>query len=332
MHKKNDEMRTDGVHRPQWHRLKQPVLSGILALSLVGPAGAQSRVDTDEVFGMVSGLALLMDVHYPEQPNGRGILMILGGGVTAPGAMDGEQLKAKVERPPVASTYASPYAHALLEHGFTVFVTNRRLRPHFSFVDAYEDVQRAVRFVRHNAVKYGIEAERLGLWGDSAGSLLGSLAVLGAPALSERSEDDLSEIERANATVTAAVLIGTPVNLTNCSRDESRLCEIMRWWTDYDSMTGDAEADEMFAKLSPINHVSSDDPPVLLIHGDQDPLVPYEGAVRLEAALKNAGVTTELLRVRDGDHDLRTPNVDRAPDEVFAAMVRWFDRHLFPKR
>jgi hypothetical protein len=62
-------------------------ISGLVLLGLGAPATAQGRVEKNVVYGMYSGLALLLDVHYPAQPNGFGIVFIAGSGWNAPLAM-----------------------------------------------------------------------------------------------------------------------------------------------------------------------------------------------------------------------------------------------------
>src|SRR5437764_115598 len=115
----------------------RPIAAGLaLAGSLFG-AGA--RLQSNVVYGMYSGLALLMDVHYPEKPKGVGIIFISGSGWHAPLALGAPQLK--------ASDAVEKYASALTNAGFTVFAVNHRAAPRFHYPAPVEDVQRAVRFV-----------------------------------------------------------------------------------------------------------------------------------------------------------------------------------------
>ena len=78
---------------------------------------------------------------------------------------------------------------------------------------------------------------------------------------------------------------------------------------------------------SPINYVSKDDPPALLIHGDADRIVPFHQAEMMEAALKNMGVPVRLMRIQGGDHGSTFPGAKNPPDYK-AEMVKWFDQHL----
>ena len=117
----------------------------VLAPFIAVNAAAQSRVEKNVVYGMFSGTALLMDVLYPARPNGFGIVFIAGSGWNAPLGYSAPPLK---ESPQVEM-----YVPSLLEAGYTVFSITHRATPTFRYPAAVEDAQRAVRFIRHNAVK-----------------------------------------------------------------------------------------------------------------------------------------------------------------------------------
>ena len=99
------------------------------------------------------------------------------------------------------------------------------------------------------------------------------------------------------------------------------------------------EEAHLLSEASPIVYVTADDPPVLMIHGDADPTVPYERSVEMHAALQAAGIDSELITVRGGGHSPRFEmtviedgrRVRREPDnppDYIGAMVEWFDRYL----
>jgi BD-FAE len=107
-------------------------------------ASAQGRVEKDIVCGMYSGTALLMDVHYPENANGIGVVFVPGSAWSADtaygaaGIKDGE----------IPRIWVPPLTGGA---GYTVFVPNHRATPAFHYPDPVHDIQRAVRFVRHPA-------------------------------------------------------------------------------------------------------------------------------------------------------------------------------------
>jgi acetyl esterase/lipase len=115
-------------------------------------------VDSNVVYGMYSGAALLLDVHHPTKPNGFGVVFIPGSGWTAPLGYSAPPLK--------QSEQVAMYVPSLTEAGYTVFAITHRATPSFRYPAQLEDAERAVRFVRANAAKYGIDPARIGGAGD----------------------------------------------------------------------------------------------------------------------------------------------------------------------
>src|SRR6266540_21657 len=107
-----------------------------------------SQVEKNVVYGMHSGLALLMDVYRPENSNGHAIVYINGSGWHAPPGYGAEQLKEARGSERVVTAFP--------EAGYTLFAINHRAAPAFRYPAAIEDAQRAVRFVRRHAKDYGI--------------------------------------------------------------------------------------------------------------------------------------------------------------------------------
>ena len=89
----------------------------------------------------------------------------------------------------------------------------------------------------------------------------------------------------------------------------------------------DAESEEgrRYISASPITYISADDPPFLLLHGDEDDVIPFEQAGLLSDALHEVGVGAEVLRIRGGDHGLSGGENSGEWEE---AMVRWFNQYL----
>jgi acetyl esterase/lipase len=123
---------------------------GIVAL-LPLDGSAQSQVDRNVVIGMHSGLGLLMDVHHPDHPNGLGVILVAGSGWQRPMTYDAEPLS----EGPFVDAVSTP----LVSAGFTVFALNHRATPRFQFPAPLEDLQRAVRFVRFHASRFGIDPD-----------------------------------------------------------------------------------------------------------------------------------------------------------------------------
>lgn len=278
---------------------------------------ASARIDENVVYAMRGGLAMLMDVHYPERSNGYGIVFIPGSGWHAPLTFDSRPLK--------ASGFAKLYVPPLTEAGYTVFVINHRAAPRYRYPAPLEDAQRAVRFVRRHADRFGIDRERIGgVGGSSGGHLIGMLGVLDGGGRS----GDPDPMERESAKLQAVLARAAPTDLTRFNgrfssatvasllglrlgrRDSPETLEYRTYW-----------------EASPAAHVSPDDPPFLLLHGTADDRVPYARSEEFASRLAADGVKAELLRIEGGGHGPSYPGAVDPPDYL-GAMVRFFDAEL----
>src|SRR5262245_24261592 len=147
--------------------------------------------ESNIVFGAYSGLALLMDVYKPASPNGYGIVVVPGSGWHTGLPYNANLLKQSRE--------FSAYIQRLTAAGYAAFVVTHRAAPRFHFPDAVEDVQRAVRYVRHHAADYGIAKDRIGALGGSSGghlvSMLGTLDGKGDAASQDPVEQQSSKVQ-----------------------------------------------------------------------------------------------------------------------------------------
>ncbi len=306
-------------------------LSTVLVASLVIATTprlleAQARIDTNVVYGMYSGTALLMDVHHPAAPNGYGILLIPGNGWHEPLSFDAEPLKNEV------GVRGFLGANVLLENGYTLFSINHRSAPAFRYPAAVEDAQRAVRYIRYHADLYGIDPNRIGAVGHSSGgylvSLLGVLDGTGGVA------DDPGPINQESSKVQAVVAMAAPTDLTALATGtggaapaelaSSFLGTVIAFWREPGAQLKELS---LYAAASPSSYASPDDPPFLLVHGDKDDIVPFSQSELFRQVLTEHGVTVELLRMPNGGHGPELAADENAPDHV-RATVDWFDRHL----
>ncbi|MCC6393429.1 MAG: alpha/beta hydrolase [Bryobacterales bacterium] len=294
----------------------KPSLLAILlaAAALAGDGSVQSNV----VYGMYSGAALLMDVHRPANPNGYGIVYVSGSGWTSPLAYSAAGLKSNAQ--------SLQYAKPLVEAGYTVFTVNHRSLPRFHYPAAVDDVQRAVRFVRHNAASFGIRPDRIGAAGGSSGghlvSMLGTLDGKGKP-------DDPDPVERESAKVQCVVARAAPIDFfrmkaagisfVGMAVPAGKEPEVMK-----------TEEYRTYREASPVFHVTPDDPPFLLMHGDKDQSVPFAQSEEMEEALKAAGAPVKLIRVEGAGHGPSFPGAVNPPDYL-GEMVAWFNHYLAGK-
>ena len=278
-------------------------------------SGSGSAI-SDVVYGHKDGMALTFDVLTPPaSPNGAGVLAIQSGGWVS-------------RWRPVEQSQSS--YEALLNKGFTVFVVRHGSSPRFNAAEAFEDVQRAVRVIRQHAPTYGVDPERLGIHGGSAGGQLSLMAALGSDEGDPSAED---EVLRESSRVAAVVAYYPPVDLRPRSQPSADfppltaethfyatglVVERSRWPA--------LELDEeVAARNSPILHVSSDDPPTLLVHGDADTTVDLNASQTLHALLEAEGVETELYVIEGAEHRFLN---DANSALAMEALVAWFETHL----
>jgi acetyl esterase/lipase len=162
------------------------------------------RVESNVVYGMYSGLALLMDVHRPSNANGYGVLFIPYSGWNAWLHYGATQLKNDERQLPV-------FLPHLLDAGYTVFVINHRATPRFPHPAQVQDAQRAVRFIRNSARAFGIDPDRIGVVGVSTGGHLANmLGVLDPGGL----VDSMDPVNHVSAAVQCVVAFSTLTDFT----------------------------------------------------------------------------------------------------------------------
>jgi acetyl esterase/lipase len=296
------------------------VVAVTLCAAGVTNAAAQVRVEKNVVYGMYSGLALLMDVYRPAAPNGRGIVVIQGSGFSRPLGYDAPQLK--------DLSFVRTYGERLTAAGYTVFAPNHRATPRFHYPGAVEDVQRAVRFIRANAADYGIDPARIGAVGASSGgymaAMLGVLDGTGDPA-------DPDPVNRLSAKVQAVVALMAPFDLARQREHSGGIPEALFVGASMDpNLSPTAVEQARYTSASPLTYVTADDAPVLMLHGDKDAAVSLEQSRAMAAALEKAGVEAQLIVVPGGDHGetFGLATDDDRLEGYFAAITRWLGKHL----
>jgi acetyl esterase/lipase len=290
-----------------------------MALLVAGKndVAAQTPTEKNVVYGMYSGLALLMDVYRPEQPNGHGVIFVAGSGWQAPLEYNAVGLKD-------GTGQTAAWLPPLLRAGYTVFAINHRATPRFHYPAPLEDVQRAVRFVRHHAKPYGIQPMSLGaLAGSSGAHLIGLTAMLGATGI----KDDADPVNREPATLQCIALRAAPTDFVKLAgATAAGAVSLLMQLPSASPATAKA-----YAAASPITHVSRSAPPTLLLHGDADETVPYQQSVAMEAALRAVNVPAKLVTAPGGAHGPSFAVKGKPHPDLptfTAEVVRWFDQHL----
>lgn len=250
-------------------------------------------IQTDVVYGHKAGMALTYDILAPENANGATVVFIVSGGWRS-GWISPERIL--------------PMFQFLLDEGFTVMPVRHGSAPWFKVPEAIADVRRAMRHIRFNAKSYQLDPERIGVWGQSAGGHIGLMIGLGSDDGDENSGDP---IERSSNRVAAVVAYYPLTDLRGLSGPNERIAAF------------DFNADEE-PNVSPILFVSEDDPPVLLVHGDKDAIVPIEHSQNLELAMSNLSLSVDFVTIEGAGHSFDGEDylkVQRLTKEFFVSQL-----------
>jgi len=272
------------------------------AVSAASLDAADIVFEKDIEYSNPDGQHLQLNLARPAVPDGRRpvILCIHGGGFRA-GKREGWDDRCR----------------KFAEHGYVAATVTYRLAPKYQFPAAVHDVKAAVRWLRANADKYGIDPERIGVVGDSAGGhLVQFLGVTGNVPEFEGEGGHPGESSR----VTCVVNYYGPSDFTKSYGKSVDAAEVLPLW-----LGGDVNHQRRRHIISsPLNWVTPDAAPTLLIHGTEDNYVAFEQAEWIYDRLKAAGVEVELLRLEGAGHGFKGEDAARAESAMFA----FFDRHL----
>lgn len=193
------------------------------------------------------------------------------------------------------------HCRKMAEQGYVVMAINYRLAPKHKHPAQIDDCREALRWMNHHADEYHIDPEKIGVWGYSAG---GHLAALLA---TDRKAEDPS--------IRVCVAGGAPVDLRMIPEDSRALAGFMGGTR---RVLGDR-----YLQASPIQHVTQDDPPMMLYHGDADELVPISFASKMHEKLQQAGVACEYLVLPGRSHIMAFVDA-----KGINRSIAFFDRYL----
>ncbi|MCC6356753.1 MAG: alpha/beta hydrolase fold domain-containing protein [Verrucomicrobiae bacterium] len=196
-----------------------------------------------------------------------------------------------------------------------------RLTDEAQFPQQIYDCKAAIRWIRANAEKRGLDPDKIAVWGSSAGGHLVSL--LGTSGDVKELEGELGPNNGASSRVSCVVNFYGPSELLTMgaqSKPGGRISHDAPDSPEAKLVGGALQENKEKAKAaSPITHVSKDDPPFLHIHGDADPVVPYAQSEALHEALKKVGVASALVTVEGGGHGQGFPPETR---EIVTRFLR----------
>ncbi len=264
-----------------------------------------ANVVRDVTYCKVGGKELKMDAYLPKDRGARQspTLLYIHGGAWITGDKD-----------------EGPFEQDLAElitRGYAVFSINYRLAPFSQFPAQIEDCKCAVRSLRANAAKYNLDARRIGVWGSSAGGHLA--ALLGTTGGISQLEGNGGYALASSAVQAVATYFG-PADLTTSDWGFiDKLGFLVVFGT-----SGN------WAKASPINYVTRGDAPFYVIGGDRDDRVDVRQQQMMHAKLQTVGVPSELLIVRNSDHEFAPKGgaLNPARGEVTKRLADFFDKNI----
>lgn len=292
------------------------------AATAIAPAfaadGPEFTRKEDVVYGRKYGSALTLDVFTPKaNANGLGLIFVSSGGWFSS-----------------HDTISKGFVEPFLSRGYTVFAVVHGSQPRYTIPEILTDLNRAVRFIRHHSKEYGVDPDRLGIYGASAG---GHLSLMqGAAGVAGKSEAP-DPVDRESSRVQAVACFFPPTDFLNYGKSGENaigrgVLAAFRApfdFNEYDAgqkafvpIVDQARVLAIGREISPVNHVSSDDPPALIIHGDADKLVPIQQAEIFVERMKKAGVEAKLIVKPGASHGW--PGLDKD----LGRFVDWFDAHL----
>ncbi|MBL8854587.1 MAG: alpha/beta hydrolase [Planctomycetaceae bacterium] len=285
--------------RPRVHATAKSFLYLVIVACSVGwnPLGhsttwSQARtevefeVQEDYIYGRKDGMALTLDVVRPAEPNGIGLCFMVSGGWNS------------MWFPPRQFVRDSLY-QSLLKSGYTLFLVRHGSAPRYKVPEAVDDVRLAIKKIRDQAANFGVDPNKLGAFGGSAG---GHLSIM------------LGTTGVENQRVAAVAAYFPPTNLNGYVDDP-------KFRADFPALVFDRA---LVDPMSPELQATSDDAPILMIHGDQDTLVPLVHSEKLKAKLDEQSVANELIVIENAGHAFTGDDKKRAEQ----ALLAWFDKHL----
>lgn len=274
------------------------------------PGGVTSLADV--TYSTIAGYRpMIVDIYQPPREMGPRplILYVHGGGWVGGNTRHGGAV----------ADFPAALA-ALAAEGFVVASLEYRLAEEASFPAQAHDVRAALRFLKGNAAHYGIDPARTGIWGGSAGGHLSALAALSC---GDGALDPAGTVASAGSECVQASVIWYGVF------DFAALAASRPGGTDSGAVTllgcdGACRAED-YAPASPVSYIDANDPPMLLIHGEGDRVVPVAQSHLAEAGLRAAGVPVTSIYIPAVDHSFIGADFATTRAATLQAMNATFD-------
>ena len=271
----------------------------------------------DVVYAEAHGVGLLMDVFTPTgKKNGLGIVDVISGAWYS-------------DRGKIRDHMRGQTFHILCARGYTVFAIRPGSITKFGAPEMLANLNQGICWVKDHSQEFGIDPDRLGLMGASAGGHLACLAAVTA----EEEKRSIYKLPKTTTRVKAVAVFFPPTDLLNYGgraidvRRDDRMSQLVRrlaFPQGIGNLSADALAQQVI-NISPSRLVTPKAPPFLIIHGDADPIVPLQQSEVMLAALKKANVSAELVVKKGGGHPWLTIH------QEVQVVADWLDKQLVTK-
>jgi acetyl esterase len=271
----------------------------IIFLLLAGALTARAEMRTNVEYAVATGESLKLDAYVPEGKGPFPTAILVHGGGWHGGSKE---------------VFIKPLFQTMTEAGFTWFSINYRLAPTNRYPAAVNDVITSVRWVQDHAGEYKADTKRMALIGESAGGHL--VAFVGAR-------------DGRKLGLAAVVPYYAPCELEPLAGGDpkaGRASSALGAFLGFTELNDQAR--RLLRDASPVTYVSKDMPPFLLIHGDKDPLVPYNQSVIMQQRMQQAGASCELYTVAGGGHGMMGWEKNPQTQVHKAELVRWLKQTL----
>jgi acetyl esterase/lipase len=216
-------------------------------------------------------------------------------------------------------------AQLLADEGFVTASLFYRLSGDSPFPADIEDCKCAIRFLRANAAKYGIDPDRIGVAGASAGAHLAELVATADQSAGLEGDGGWQNV--SSKVQAASAYYGVSDFTVGAMQFQHHTGLVVL------KLFRGTEKDkpELYRKASPLFYVSKDDPPLLLVHGEKDDLVPFDQSVRMAEAYRRVALSVEFIAVRNAGHDFeQVGDAPVAPSvgDIHQRTIDFFERNL----
>jgi acetyl esterase/lipase len=266
------------MKRPLW-----PLILATACQSAPDASAAETKLHRDIEYARVGEHRLLLDLHLPAAVKQPPLIVYVHGGAWRSGSQ------------------ARPTVAPLVAHGYAIASVDYRLTPVAPFPANVHDLKAAIRFLRARAGEYGCDSRRIAIVGSSAGGHLA--ALVGVTNGHKELEGPVGNHLDQSSAVQAIVSFYGASNLRTILKQSTPHGLNVRVPALELLLGGQPDEKPVLAALaSPVSHVDASDPPLLLIHGDQDPQMPINQSHELEGKYRAAGLKVRFEVVHGGAH------------------------------